>query len=97
MEPRLISLLRTAILSRQWKRAERLLPEFRTAVETAWVSLESDEQRRQLQVEVSTILDWARAMTLAGRAQDHDNLLQMARRGAYVETQRRAGNVEVEA
>ena len=97
MEPRITSSLREAIVCRQWAEAEQLLLEFRSTVVAAWSQAVGEEERRELQAEVSTILDWVRVMTLSGRAQAHQKLIKTIRRGAYVEARSVYCNIQIVA
>jgi hypothetical protein len=65
-------------------------------VEATWSQLASNEERVQFQTEVSAILDWARTMTLIGRAQTHQKLMQIVRRGAYLGVPRERRSVEID-
>ena len=92
-----VEVLRAAILARQWEKAEQLLAEFRAAVEGDWSSAQSDDDIVELQAEVYEILEWARVMTLIGRAQARHKLLRIVRYGAYLRAPSGHRNIEIDA
>lgn len=76
---------RSAIARQSWTEAERLLEELRGEVETAWKLADSDDQRRMLETEVSSTLEWARYAAETGRAHARGKLIRMKSQRAYLD------------
>lgn len=84
MQPTRISdHLHAAIRSGAWSTAQELLAEFRLEVETSWRAAATDEERRTISQDVTSFLQWARAMTITSREHAQDRLNRLNRRHAY--------------
>jgi hypothetical protein len=83
MEPRTSDRLHAAIQSGAWSTAQDLLDAFRAEVEASWRAAQSEQERRVIAESVTGFLEWARAMTITGRAHANDGLNRLSRRHAY--------------
>jgi len=77
--------LHAAIQTGAWSTAQELLAAFRVEVETAWRSAATEGERRNISEDVTSFLQWARAMTLTNRQHLHAKLNQVERGNAYAQ------------
>ena len=75
--------LHAAIQSGAWSTAQDLLAEFRREVEASWHSAATEQERRAISENVTSFLQWARAMTLTSREHASSRLNRLNRRHAY--------------
>ena len=85
MAPKTSDQLHAAIQRGAWSTAQDLLAEFRLEVEASWRAAASEQERRALSQNVSSFLQWARAMTLTSREHAQSRLNRLNRRHAYAE------------
>jgi hypothetical protein len=96
MQQLLVSRFRAAITSQAWTEAERLLLELREEVEIAWAHCTTNEERCQLQSEVTSTLEWARCVAETGRAHARGKLIRMKSRRAYLDSPAQHDVVRIE-
>lgn len=75
--------LHAAIQSGAWSTAQELLTAFRLEVEASWHAAASEQERRAISENVTSFLQWARAMTLTSREHARGKLTRLNRRHAY--------------
>lgn len=73
---------RAAIAAGAYWTAEELLAEYRREVESRWQGA-SDAGRLELKIEVETLLQWARKLTLVRRAHAQAKLVRLNSQRAY--------------
>lgn len=83
--PRTSDHLHAAIQNGAWSTAQELLAAFRLEVEASWHAAGSEDERRAISHSVTGFLQWARAMTVTGRAHVQDDLNRLNRRRAYAQ------------
>ena len=77
--------LHAAIQSGAWSTAQELLAAFRVEVEASWRAAATEEERRAISENVTSFLQWARAMTVTSRDHDQTRLNRLNRRHAYAD------------
>jgi hypothetical protein len=85
-----VELLRTAVTSRAYAEAERLLGIYRGEMQVCWAAAVSPEDRAAIAAGVGDLLEWARVATLAGRAHAQRKLIHLTRTQAYTVCSSRA-------
>jgi len=83
MEPKTSDRLHAAIQRGAWSTAQDLLASFRLEVEASWRAAATESERRAISRDVTSFLEWARAMTLTSREHTHAQLSRLGRRQAY--------------
>ena len=83
-EPRRTSdQLHAAIQSGSWSTAQDLLAAFRVEVEASWRAAATELERQAISENVTSFLQWARAMTITSREHAQTRLNRLNRRHAY--------------
>ncbi len=85
MERKLTDRLHAAIQTGAWSTAQELLASFRLEVEASWRTAATEQERRDISQNVTSFLEWARAMTITSREHTHSRLNRLNRRQAYAE------------
>src|SRR5438105_14625455 len=75
--------LHAAIQSGAWSTAQELLAAFRAEVEASWRAAATEQERRAIAENVTSFLQWARAMTITSRGHPQTRLNRLNRRNAY--------------
>ena len=75
--------LHAAIQTGSWSTAQELLSAFRAEVETAWRAAATEGERRNISEDVTSFLQWARAMTLTSRQNLQTKLCSIEHQRAY--------------
>jgi len=83
MQPKLTDRLHAAIQTGAWSTAQELLASFRLEVEASWYAAATEQERRAISENVTSFLQWARAMTLTSREHARGKLTRLNRRHAY--------------
>ncbi len=81
------SRLHAAIQTGAWSTAQDLLTSFRLEVEAAWRTAATEQERRTISEDVTSFLQWARAMTLTSRQSLQNKLSHTEHRRAYSQPQ----------
>ena len=79
--------LHAAIQTGAWSTAQELLAAFRLEVETAWRAAATEGERRSISEDVTSFLQWARAMTLTNRQHLQSKLNRLEQGRAYAQPQ----------
>ena len=83
MQPRLTDRLHAAIQTGAWSTAQELLTDFRLEVEASWRAAANEQERRAISHNVTSFLQWARAMTIISRDHTRSRLNRLNRSHAY--------------
>ena len=75
--------LHAAIQSGAWSTAQELLAAFRAEVEASWRAAATEQERRAISENVTSFLQWARAITITSREHTQDRLNRLNRSHAY--------------
>lgn len=89
--------VRLAISAGRYSEAGQLLEQYRREVEAGWREASSEQERSVIARQVTGLLEWARAATLAGRSHTQNKLIQMSRRGAYTPAAPSPNGLELDA
>jgi hypothetical protein len=90
--------LRAAVSTGDYRQLDQLLDVYRLEVEASWKAAATPEERREISMEVSSLLGWARHAILAARSHAQGKLLQFRRQSAYVDGRAsRHANLSLEA
>ena len=87
MPTKISSRLHAAIQTGAWSTAQELLASFRLEVEASWRAAANEQERRDISENVTSFLQWARAMTLTSRENAKDKLSRLEHRHAYARPQ----------
>jgi hypothetical protein len=79
--------LHAAIQTGAWSTAQDLLASFRLEVEAVWRAAATDQERRTISEDVTSFLQWTRAMTMTSRQTLQNKLNGLEHRRAYAQPQ----------
>lgn len=92
-----VKAIHDAVAVGNFSEAERLLDPYREQVLVHWRDAKSDSERKTIIADVNGLLDWARLMTLSGRAHAQNKLVLLRRESAYCGETGRPRSFSVEA
>jgi hypothetical protein len=88
--------LRLAVAARGYGEVQQLLSQYGGEVESCWRA-SSEEQRRLIAGEATSLLEWARRTILADRSHAQQRQVQLVRQSAYAKAGMRRSTVELDA
>jgi hypothetical protein len=88
--------LRSAVTAGSYAEVDQLLVEYGASVDREWRAA-SEERRRDLAREASSLFDWAKHTILAARAHAQLRQAQLSRQSAYVKSAAAPSYVAIDA